>query len=1364
MQHYYRELSEASWQIALYPDGHFTITHQYANGSEVCSGWTGANTDEGFIFPMIDAGGALPDSTTYLVATGLGDYNPPEISVAAFPDVEVGYNDDYLIQALVQDDAPLDGVWLIWMDNLENADSLAMTPGEGGNWTAVIPQHENPGWIQYCVTARDASEHQNQTSSPWQNFLVQEVEAPLELQVYEELNGRLPLCWQEGATNHWAGDFFASFEGGIPEGWLFMNGVHSGTSWRLVPAYHMSYESGALSNMALQAYEDEEGEGDWLITPAFQMTDQSSVEFDFGMVGYYYFITHRLEIGVVTGDAELFDGSVQFTFYCTDSETDMQHYSIAHLLHEWLGQEIRLAFKVRAGDHPVFPVFLDNIEIHSIPDPGSREFSHYEILRNEELVGTSDNCSWCDTSPLLDSASYKVRACYSTDSSAFSEVVTAQTAARPTRGGPDAEGYTWIHSDDDEGPEWDWWPDGWTDLSLSGGFSATLELGFDFPFYGIPYNHFRVSSSGAVEFAFSNYSHLFLPIPDTYFPNAFISAMIGVSQQARAGYALHEDRMRVEFRDTNDHPLCQLELVVDGTITWYFRDTAESSLFLVGQENEDGSAGLSIRFLEEGARIGEGVAIRSQPDPNLDCFPPVIEDLIIPDQCAEDSLLEIRLSIVDLDHEVDEARLFISGGNQRWNEYPLLPLGDDQWGTVLPLHDRYGCIVYKFCATDNTETHNSGCTQYRDFIISAVNDTLQPSASRNLQGRIHVSASNPAWESRNQLGYRLRRNGLLLEDCLPVPSYDDVSVFPFVEYHYSFSAVYASGEGASSPLKAGQCVNNTGPDAYGYRCITSDNENGPDYNWIEISECGVEIPLDDNRYAGPLELGFQFPYYGESFDQIYIHRFGYLFFNDPDAFYGTYYGQRVPDSMAPNGVIAAYWDNLDPSRGGEVYAWLDRPNNRYIVEYHELLSYSGAPIPQSFELILYPDGSIITQYQYVKSTCNAVAGIESPDGRHGILYCYGNSNYSSLHDEMSLCYTPGQFPVEDCTGHQETEPNQGWQSDPPTWSEWNGDSLLCGNLLDDECDCFLLGTGSSMALRATLTAPELDARLCVRSLQSGLWEFTADSNKVGGCEVLQIEGLPGPFYLCVEGHSADDGLAQYVIHVEWRDMPAPCDTAVDLGLMQEELLLDRVSPTSNCFNIHLIDTALTSAGTQEWFHFIAGRSESLAIQMHAEGIGNEILALFSSCDDPASQLLAVMDENGYGHESETLSYDLEEGEEYWVLAGFTETGHSQEYSLSFEWTTAVNKNLLPLSFTLQSVSPNPFNPVTHIRWLQPMAGEVQLRVWNLGGQLVDVIRPGTFAAGEHQLAWDGSTRASGLYFYRLEAPGGAATGRMLLLK
>jgi hypothetical protein len=84
-------------------------------------------------------------------------------------------------------------------------------------------------------------------------------------------------------------------------------------------------------------------------------------------------------------------------------------------------------------------------------------------------------------------------------------------------------------------------------------------------------------------------------------------------------------------------------------------------------------------------------------------------------------------------------------------------------------------------------------------------------------------------------------------------------------------------------------------------------------------------------------------------------------------------------------------------------------------------------------------------------------------------------------------------------------------------------------------------------------------------------------------------------------------------------------------------------------------------------------------------------------------------------------------------------------------------------------APNPFNPVTTLRYALPLAGNVSIRIYDVTGSLVRSLVSGHRAAGRYEATWDGRNDAggragSGAYFCRIESNGEAKVRKLLLMR
>ena len=81
---------------------------------------------------------------------------------------------------------------------------------------------------------------------------------------------------------------------------------------------------------------------------------------------------------------------------------------------------------------------------------------------------------------------------------------------------------------------------------------------------------------------------------------------------------------------------------------------------------------------------------------------------------------------------------------------------------------------------------------------------------------------------------------------------------------------------------------------------------------------------------------------------------------------------------------------------------------------------------------------------------------------------------------------------------------------------------------------------------------------------------------------------------------------------------------------------------------------------------------------------------------------------------------------------------------------------IPVTFALEQNSPNPFNPVTTIRYAVPEPSKVTITVHDLLGKRVRTLLSNSQDGGYKSVIWDGRDEsgrsvASGMYLYRISA-------------
>jgi hypothetical protein len=90
--------------------------------------------------------------------------------------------------------------------------------------------------------------------------------------------------------------------------------------------------------------------------------------------------------------------------------------------------------------------------------------------------------------------------------------------------------------------------------------------------------------------------------------------------------------------------------------------------------------------------------------------------------------------------------------------------------------------------------------------------------------------------------------------------------------------------------------------------------------------------------------------------------------------------------------------------------------------------------------------------------------------------------------------------------------------------------------------------------------------------------------------------------------------------------------------------------------------------------------------------------------------------------------------------------------------------IIPREFFVMPNYPNPFNPVTKIRFGLPKAVHVKITVYDILGRETAVLVNENLKAGEFEADWDATDFPSGVYFYKIEAGDFVRTSRMVLVK
>ncbi len=108
--------------------------------------------------------------------------------------------------------------------------------------------------------------------------------------------------------------------------------------------------------------------------------------------------------------------------------------------------------------------------------------------------------------------------------------------------------------------------------------------------------------------------------------------------------------------------------------------------------------------------------------------------------------------------------------------------------------------------------------------------------------------------------------------------------------------------------------------------------------------------------------------------------------------------------------------------------------------------------------------------------------------------------------------------------------------------------------------------------------------------------------------------------------------------------------------------------------------------------------------------------------------------------------------------------HLYSRGYTFVSTAVDRRPVQPSLFGLSQNYPNPFNPTTNIEYQVSNSGFVSLKVYDVLGREVATLVNEVKSPGSYEVQFNGSRFASGVYFYRLTAPGVNIVRKMLLEK
>ena len=180
-----------------------------------------------------------------------------------------------------------------------------------------------------------------------------------------------------------------------------------------------------------------------------------------------------------------------------------------------------------------------------------------------------------------------------------------------------------------------------------------------------------------------------------------------------------------------------------------------------------------------------------------------------------------------------------------------------------------------------------------------------------------------------------------------------------------------------------------------YKWIDS-NETGSS-NWITLDN-PIQVVFDHNDdAASPVDIGFDFPFYDNNYNQCTINPNGWVGFGgDSNAWDNS----SLPADV-PNPAIFGFWDDLNPVNNANSsdmsgYVYYQQFEDYFVIFFDQVVHWVGSGSvtgTYTFQIVLHNDGKVDLNYQEMTGSINsATIGVQASNSEY-IQIAY-NSNYT----------------------------------------------------------------------------------------------------------------------------------------------------------------------------------------------------------------------------------------------------------------------------------------------------------------------------------------------------------------------------------
>lgn len=195
-----------------------------------------------------------------------------------------------------------------------------------------------------------------------------------------------------------------------------------------------------------------------------------------------------------------------------------------------------------------------------------------------------------------------------------------------------------------------------------------------------------------------------------------------------------------------------------------------------------------------------------------------------------------------------------------------------------------------------------------------------------------------------------------------------------------------------------------------------------DQAYASLASVGTRLPnADEDDKLVVIDIGFPFVYFGRTYTTVGVSTNGNVQFPPSDS--NAFMNVAIPNTLAPNNMIAPLWDDFDfnPRDGsGDLLVYLDSStgsgNRSLTISWEAVEHYPDRNNSNSFQLVLFESGSFDFRYGVITPAgpiASASVGFENATGSIGQSIPFADLGSGST--ARRIAFTPSRGPcISEC--------------------------------------------------------------------------------------------------------------------------------------------------------------------------------------------------------------------------------------------------------------------------------------------------------------------------------------------------------------